>query len=289
MSKMTKKFKSLTGPEKLMIFPIVMIIFLSCLLVGMLTNESIVADETSIANDGTVEAFTEAMTTEQTTEIITEEESEVIETTEEVETSMEEATTEESEPYVEPTTIQYLTVEYPYAYTEPATDVTVSEEIAGDDNPQETSAASAESFAPYYYILYDGVTYSMSHELQTYIYELCLKYDIEWFYPYFMAQLFHESRWQEGLVTEKGDYGIAQINTSMHPYLTEALGITDFTNSYNSATAGLYLMHDYLSRGYTVRQAMTAYRWGEGKAFDPDPENYYDTICGYTQCLFREN
>ena len=97
MSRMTKKFKNLTGPEKLMILPIAMIIFLSCLLVGMLTNESIVADETSHGNDETVEAFTEAMTTEFATEITTEEESVVIETTEEVETSMEEVTTEESE------------------------------------------------------------------------------------------------------------------------------------------------------------------------------------------------
>lgn len=289
MSRMTKKIKNLTGPEKLMILPIAMIIFLSCLLVGMVTNESIVADETSRGNEETVEAFTEAMTTEFATENATEEESVAFETTEDVETSMGEVTTEESDSYVEPTTVQYFTVEYPYAYTESATSVTVNEEIADDDNPQPTTVASTESFAPYYYIIHDGVTYTMSHELQTYIYELCLKYDIEWFYPYFMAQLFHESRWQEGLVTEKGDYGIAQINTSMHPYLTEALGITDFTNSYNSVTAGLYLMHDYLSRGYTVRQAMTAYRWGEGKAFDPDPENYYDTVCEYTQCLFREN
>ena len=104
-----------------------------------------------------------------------------------------------------------------------------------------------------------------------------------------MAQLFHESKWQEGLVTERGDYGIAQINISMHPHLTDVLGITDYANSYNSVTAGLYLMNNYLSRGYTVRQAMTAYRWGEGKANDPDPENYYDTVCSYTQCLFREN
>ena len=165
--------------------------------------------------------------------------------------------------------------------------MTVSEVVAGDDNPQPTE--SVDSFAPYYYIICDGVKYTMSHELQTYIYNLCLKYDIEWLYPYFMAQLFHESRWQEGLVTERGDYGIAQINISMHPHLTDALGITDYTNSYNSVTAGLYLMNNYLSRGYTVRQAMTAYRWGEGKANDPDPENYYDTVCSYTQCLFREN
>lgn len=284
MSRVTNKLKNLTGPEKLMIFPILMIIFLSCMAVGMLTNEDAVANETSLAHNETVEASTEMMTAEETTEI-TEEESEVIETTEDVETSMEETVTEESEYYVEPTTVDYITIEYP-TYPD-ATSVTVSEVVAGDDNAQPTE--TVDSFAPYYYIICDGVKYTMSHELQTYIYNLCLKYDIEWFYPYFMAQLFHESRWQEGLVTERGDYGIAQINISMHPHLTDALGITDYANSYNSVTAGLYLMNNYLSRGYTVRQAMTAYRWGEGKANDPDPENYYDTVCSYTQCLFREN
>lgn len=290
MSRVTKKLRNLTDPEKLMIYPIIMIIFLSIMAVSMLANENVVANETSLANDETVEAFTEAMTTEEPTEI-TEEESEVIETTEEVETSMKETTVEETEGYVEPTTVQYFTVAYPYTEAN-TTSVTVSEVIAGDDNPipvEETAAASTESFAPFYYINCEGITYTMSHDLQTYIYNMCVKYDMEWFYPYFMAQLFHESRWQEGLVTERGDYGIAQINISMHPHLTEALGITDFANSYNSVTAGLYLMHSYISRGYTVRQAMTAYRWGEGRANDPDPENYYDTVCGYTQCLFREN
>lgn len=278
MSRMTKKLKNLTGPEKLMIPPIFMIIFLTCLAIGMLANgNNTVANETSLAEHETVEAFTEAITTEASLEI---------ETTEEVETSMEETTTEEIETYpTTTTTVEYLTIAYP-TYPE-ITDTTVSEEIASDDIPQ--TAEAVESFAPYYYILADGTTYSMSHELQAYIYELCLKYDMEWFYPYFLAQLFHESRWQEGLVTDRGDYGIAQINISMHPHITEVLGITDFANSYNSVTAGLYLMHDYLSKGYTVRQAMTAYRWGEGKVNDPDPENYYDTVCGYTQCLFREN
>lgn len=284
MSRVTNKLKNLTGPEKLMIFPILMIIFLSCMAVGMLANENAIANETSLAHNETVEASTEMMTVEETTEI-TEEESEVIETTEDVKTSMEETVTEESEYYVEPTTVDYITIEYP-TYPD-ATNVTVSEVVAGDDNPQPTE--TVDSFAPYYYIICDGAKYTMSHELQTYIYNLCLKYDIEWFYPYFMAQLFHESKWQEGLVTERGDYGIAQINISMHPHLTDVLGITDYANSYNSVTAGLYLMNNYLSRGYTVRQAMTAYRWGEGKANDPDPENYYDTVCGYTQCLFREN
>ena len=284
MSRVTNKLKNLTGPEKLMIYPILMIIFLSCMAVGMLTNGDAVANETSLAHNETVEASTEMMTAEETTEI-TEEESEVIETTEDVETSMDETVTEESEYYVEPTTVDYITIEYP-TYPD-ATSVTVSEVVAGDDNAQPTE--TVDSFAPYYYIICDGVKYTMSHELQTYIYNLCLKYDIEWFYPYFMAQLFHESRWQEGLVTERGDYGIAQINISMHPHLTDILGITDYANSYNSVTAGLYLMNNYFSRGYTVRQAMTAYRWGEGKANDPDPENYYDTVCGYTQCLFREN
>ena len=135
---------------------------------------------------------------------------------------MEETTTEEIETYPT-TTVEYLTIAYP-TYPE-ITDTTVSEEIASDDIPQ--TAEAVESFAPYYYILADGTTYSMSHELQAYIYELCLKYDMEWFYPYFLAQLFHESRWQEGLVTDRGDYGIAQINISMHPHITEVLGITD--------------------------------------------------------------
>lgn len=284
MSRVTKKLRNLTDPEKLMIYPIIMIIFLSCLAIGMLANENVVATETLLANDETVEAFTEAMTVETTTEI-TKEESKVIETTDEVETSMEEDTTEESEPYIEPTTVDYLEYIYP-TYPE-ATSVTISEEVAGDDNVE--TAESVDNFAQYYYINYEGFTYTMPHELQTYIYNMCLKYDMEWFYPYFLAQLFHESRWQEGLVTERGDYGIAQINISMHPHLTEILGITDFANSYNSVTAGLYLMHDYISRGYTVRQAMTAYRWGEGRANDPDPENYYDTVCSYTQYLFKEN
>lgn len=283
MKWLIRKFKSLEGPMQLAAMAYAMMGLLVCILVGMLINENTVANETSVASDETIEAFTEEMTALATTEIATEEESEAIETTEDVETSMEEVTSEaeETERYTTDPN-EYITIIYP---TYEATVAAVEESVEETTTQVETAA----SFAPYYYIALDGVNYSMSHELQTYIYEMCLKYDMEWFYPYFMCQLFHESHWQEGLVTERGDYGIAQINISIHPFLTEALGITDFSNSYNSVTAGLYLMHDYLSRGYTVRQAMTAYRWGEGRVNEPDPENYYDTVCYYTQFLFREN
>ena len=282
MKTLIRKFKNLEGPMKLVTLSYAMIGVLVSVLIGMLVNDNVVANETSVAAIETVETSTEEMTVSTTTENVTEE-PESIETTEDVETSMEEVTSEaeETEPYTTDPN-DYITIVYP---TYEATVVAVEESVEETTTQVETTA----SFAPYYYIAIDGVNYSMSHELQTYIYELCLKYDMEWFYPYFMCQLFHESHWQEELVTERGDYGIAQINVSIHPFLTDALGITDFSNSYNSVTAGLYLMHDYLSRGYTVRQAMTAYRWGEGKVNDPDPENYYDTVCYYTQFLFREN
>ena len=129
MSRVTNKLKNLTGPEKLMIYPILLSIFLSCMAISMLTNENAVANETSLEHNETVEASTEMMTTEATNEI-TEEESEVIETTEDVEISMEETVTEESEYYVEPTTVDYITIEYP-TYPD-ATSVTVSEVVAGD-------------------------------------------------------------------------------------------------------------------------------------------------------------
>lgn len=273
MSRVTKKLRNLSDPEKLMILPIVMIVFLACLATGMLVNESIVANETSMANGETLEACTEEITTEVSSEL--EEESET-ETTTEVETTTEEEQTTEAEettPYVVPDDV-YIEIIYP-TYPESTT--------------QEVTEVSVIDYAPFYNIQIDGTTYTMSHELQTYIYELCLRYDIEWFYPYFLCQLFQESRWQEGLVTEKGDYGIAQININIHQHLSEILGITDFANSYNSVTAGMYLMYEYISKGYTVRQAMTAYRWGEANAYNADPENYYDTVCYFTEHLFREN
>ena len=101
--------------------------------------------------------------------------------------------------------------------------------------------------------------------------------------------MFQESGWKEGIVTPRGDYGIAQINKVSHAYLSERLGIYDFADSFNSISGGVYLMQEYINKGYTVRQAMTAYRWGEAHALSPDPEGYYDRIAAFTTGLCRIN
>lgn len=54
-----------------------------------------------------------------------------------------------------------------------------------------------------------------------------------------------ESDFQSDVISGTDDYGIMQINIANHSELKEKLGITNFLNPYESATAGIYLLNQY--------------------------------------------
>ena len=103
----------------------------------------------------------------------------------------------------------------------------------------------------------------LSADLQVYTYTMCRKYDIVDYYPTFLAQMWHESRFDADVISKTNDYGLMQINKINHENLREVLGITDFLDAKQNIEAGAYTMSNLLHKYGDVNTALLCYNRGE--------------------------
>lgn len=103
-------------------------------------------------------------------------------------------------------------------------------------------------------------------ELQRYTYDLCVEYDVEEYYPLMLAVMWHESNFNEKVVSKTNDYGLMQINKINHKWLSEKLGITDFLDAKQNIKAGVYMLSTYLLKYKDIDKALMAYNLGEAGA-----------------------
>ena len=54
-----------------------------------------------------------------------------------------------------------------------------------------------------------------------------------------------------------------QINEMNHPYLTEQLGITDFTEPHNNIRSGMFILRKLFEKYETPEKVLMAYNMGE--------------------------
>ncbi len=100
-------------------------------------------------------------------------------------------------------------------------------------------------------------------ELQSYTYDLCVEYGVEEYYPLMLAVMWHESNFNEKVVSETNDYGLMQINKINHKWLSEKFGITDFLDAKQNIKAGVYMLSTYLLKYEDIDKALMAYNLGE--------------------------
>ena len=100
-------------------------------------------------------------------------------------------------------------------------------------------------------------------ELQNYTYDLCVEYGVEEYYPLMLAVMWHESNFNEKVVSETNDYGLMQINKINHKWLSEKFGITDFLDAKQNIKAGVYMLSTYLLKYENIDKALMAYNLGE--------------------------
>lgn len=81
---------------------------------------------------------------------------------------------------------------------------------------------------------------ALSEELQEFTFYLCKAYYID--FDFAMAIMFTESSFRPSVVSGTNDYGLMQINEINHEWLSEELGITDFSEPYQNIRAGLYIL-----------------------------------------------
>lgn len=132
---------------------------------------------------------------------------------------------------------------------------------------------------PYkYYEVYDYYYHSneyhaLDFKLQEYTYVLCVEYGITDYFTLILCQLFYESSYRPTAISKTNDYGIAQINTCNHEWLSKKLGITDFLDPKQSILCNIYMMSGYIEK-YGPEKALTKYNTGKAKT----PNKYAKNI-----------
>ena len=115
----------------------------------------------------------------------------------------------------------------------------------------------------------------MDEELQQYTYSLCHAYDVD--FRLVMALINQESSFQTDIISKTNDFGLMQINQINHKWLSEKLGITDFSDPYQNIHCGVYILSDLLQKYEEPSKALMAYNMGETGAARLWEKGIYET------------
>lgn len=104
----------------------------------------------------------------------------------------------------------------------------------------------------------------LSEDLQKFTYYLCNEYGIE--YSLVIALMERESKFDINAIGDGVNYGLMQIHTINHTWLSEELGIIDFLDPYQNVQAGIYMLCDLFKKYDNTDQVLMAYNSGESGA-----------------------
>lgn len=104
----------------------------------------------------------------------------------------------------------------------------------------------------------------MSKEQQEFVYYLCSGYNLD--FTLVMALIQHESSFDPSVISNTNDYGYMQINEVNHDWLTETLGVTDYTDPYQNIRAGVFILRKLFERYQDTDMVLMAYNMGENGA-----------------------
>lgn len=104
----------------------------------------------------------------------------------------------------------------------------------------------------------------MPQEEQEFLFYLCNGYNMD--FCLIMAMIEHESHFDPAAISKTNDYGYMQINVQNHEWLTETLGVTDYTDPYQNIRAGVFVLRKLFERYQDVELVLMAYNMGENGA-----------------------
>lgn len=156
------------------------------------------------------------------------------------------------------------TVQYAPSETESVIEQTVS--------PIQTSTP-IEVFVPTYYDC------PLDDDLQDYIREQCTRYDLPMVLV--IALIAKESSFRPNVISGSNDYGLMQINTIKHQWLSEQYGITDFLDPYQNVRCGIIILGQHYQKYGDVNKALMAYNLGATGAKRQWDKGIYSN--GYTE------
>jgi len=108
----------------------------------------------------------------------------------------------------------------------------------------------------------------LDKDIQKYLYDKCKEYNVP--YDLALGVIKVESNFNPNSIHKNSngsrDYGLFQINTINHKWLSEELGITDFLNPYQNIDAGVYMLSQLLKKYDDEHIVLMSYNMGERAA-----------------------
>lgn len=123
----------------------------------------------------------------------------------------------------------------------------------------------------------------MPEEQQEFTYYLCDGYNLD--FTLVMALIRNESSFNPNVISSTNDYGYMQINAINHDWLTDTLGVTDFTDPYQNIRAGLFILRKLFERYQDTNMVLMAYNMGEDGASRLWERGVYST--DYTEKILK--
>lgn len=108
-----------------------------------------------------------------------------------------------------------------------------------------------------YVVLHNG----LDENVQKFIYYLSYSCNID--YAFVMGVIQAESDFQSDAISNKGDFGLMQINTVNHEWLTSKFGFTDYLDPYQNVSAGIYILRELFEKYEDPSKVLMAYNMGE--------------------------
>lgn len=102
---------------------------------------------------------------------------------------------------------------------------------------------------------------AMDEEQQEFLFYLCAGYNLD--FNLVMALIEHESSYRADIISDTNDYGLMQINTINHDWLTETIGVTDYLDPYQNMRAGCFILRKLFEKYQDVDMVLMAYNMGE--------------------------
>lgn len=123
----------------------------------------------------------------------------------------------------------------------------------------------------------------MPEEQQEFVFYLSSAYDIEFTLP--MALIQHESDYDPSVISNTSDYGLMQINIQNQEWLTNTLGVTDYTDPYQNIRAGMFMLRKLFERYQDTEMVLMSYNMGEKGAIKLWEKGVYAT--NYTESILQ--
>lgn len=157
----------------------------------------------------------------------------------------------------------------PYSAQEAAEVIMVTLPAATTEKATEPVTEAIESVQPRYYDV------PLGHELQDHIRELAAYYDIDM--ALILAVIEVESDYTENAISEGGDYGLMQISSFNHEWLSTEYGFTDYLNPYQNISAGVLMLSQAIKNSDTMHGALMVYNCGHSRAQELWADSVYST------------